>query len=192
MEQIRSFIAVELPGDLKLAISRIQGELKAGSRAPVRWVNPENIHLTLKFLGDVDITIIDDIKDALREAVRGVVTIRLGAGGLGVFPNSTRVQVVWVGLTGELDKLQKLQRRIDRELTPLGFPVERRAFSPHLTIARLRDRATAGDRQDTGRLMEKTEFVSSIDFVIKSVNLMKSQLTRDGPIYTVLGSVNLD
>ena len=192
MEQVRSFIAIELPGDLKIVIARLQGELKAGSRAPVKWVNPENTHLTLKFLGNIDRAVVDDIKNSLREAARGISVIQLGAEGLGVFPNNTRVQVVWVGLTGELDKLQKLQQRIDDELAPLGFSAEKRAFSPHLTIARLRDRATANDRQDMGMLIENTKFESSFDFLVKSVNLMKSQLTGEGPIYSLLGSVNLD
>ena len=191
MEQIRSFIAIELPGDLKLAISRLQEQLKSGSRAPVKWVNPENTHLTLKFLGNIDIAVVYNIKSALREAARGIPAIHLGAGDLGTFPSSNRVQVVWVGLTGELDKLQKLQQRIDKELSPLGFPAEKRAFSPHLTIARLRDRATVNDRQEIGRLVEETNFESSLDFYVNSINLMKSQLTREGPIYSMLGSVNL-
>ena len=191
MEQIRSFIAIELPDELKNAISRLQEQLKAGIRAPVRWVSPENTHLTLKFLGDIDAAVIDDIRNALKEAVLGISAIRLGAEGLGVFPNSTRVQVIWVGLTGEVDKLQKLQRSIDKELAKLGFPAEKRGFSPHLTIARLRDRATANDRQDTGRLVEYTEFQSNLEFSVKSVNLMKSQLTREGPVYSRLGSANL-
>ena len=191
MEQIRSFIAIELPGEVKLAISRLQEKLKSGSRAPVKWVNPENTHLTLKFLGNIDMAVVDDIKKVLREAARGVPVISLGVEGLGTFPNNTRVQVIWVGLTGELDKLQKLQQRIDKELSPLGFPAEKRVFSPHLTIARLRDRASVNDRQEIGRLVEKTIFESSLDFSAKSVNLMKSLLTREGPIYSVLDSVNL-
>lgn len=191
MEQIRSFIAIELPRNLKTAISRLQEQLKTGSTAPVRWVNPDNTHLTLKFLGDIDTAVVDDITKALGEAARGVPSILLGAEGLGAFPNNNRVQVVWVGLTGELDKLQKLQQRIDKELTPLGFPPEKRAFSPHLTIARIRDRATANDRQDMGRLVENTEFESGASFLVETVDLMKSQLTREGPIYSKLGSVNL-
>jgi len=191
MEQIRSFIAIELPGDLKFAISRFQERLRSGSRAPVKWVNPENIHLTLKFLGNIDTAAVDDIKKALREAVQGIPAISLGAENLGTFPNNTRVQVVWVGLTGELDRLQKLQQCIDKALSPLGFPAEKRAFSPHLTIARIRDRASASDRQEIGRLAEKTNFESNLDFSAKSVNLMKSQLTREGPIYSILASFNL-
>lgn len=191
MERIRSFIAVALPGDLKLAISRLQERLKAGSRAPVKWVSPENTHLTLKFLGDIDAAAVDDIKNALRAAVRGIPAIRLGAEGLGAFPDIKKVQVVWVGLTGEVDKLRRLQQGIDKELAPLGFPAEKRAFSPHLTIGRLRDRAAAGDRRDIGRLVEDTDFDSNLDFQVASVNLMKSRLTREGPVYSRLGSVEL-
>jgi 2'-5' RNA ligase len=191
MEQIRSFIAIELPGELKLAISRLQERLKSGSRAPVRWVRSENTHLTLKFLGDIDPAVVDDIRNALAEAVKGISAVRLGAEGLGVFPGSTRVQVIWVGLTGELDKLKKLQQRIDKELIPLGFPAERRPFSPHLTIARLRDRANANDRQDVGRLVENNNFESGLNFLVRTINLMKSQLTPEGPVYSKLGTANL-
>jgi 2'-5' RNA ligase len=191
MEQIRSFIAIELPGELKLAIARLQEQLKSGSRAPVRWVNPENTHLTLKFLGDISLAVVDDVKNALGDAVKGISAIHVGAEGLGVFPSGTRVQVVWVGLTGQLDKLKTLQQRIDKELTPLGFPAEKRPFSPHLTIARLRDRATPNDRQDIGRLVGNTDFESNLDFLVRTINLMKSQLTPEGPIYSKLGSVNL-
>jgi 2'-5' RNA ligase len=191
MEQIRSFIAIELPRELKVSISRLQEQLKSGSTAPVKWVSPENTHLTLKFLGNIDTAIVEDIKKALREAARGIPAIRLGVEGLGTFPGGNRVQVVWAGLTGELNKLQKLQQRIDKELLPLGFPAEKRAFSPHLTIARLRDRATVNDRHDIGRLVENTKFESGLDFSVKSVNLMKSQLTQEGPIYSVLAPVDL-
>ena len=191
MEQIRAFIAIELPQALKSEITHLQEQIKAKSRVPVRWVNPDNIHLTLKFLGDINVDIVDDIIRAIGEAARGSNPIHLGVKGLGVFPNPKRVQIIWVGLTGGLDKLTNLQQRIDNAVAGLGFPREKRPFSPHLTIARLRDRATPAERQSMGQLIGETGFTSQLDFNAGSVNLMKSQLTREGPIYSRLGLVVL-
>ncbi len=191
MEQIRAFIAIELPGAVKAEITRLQEQLKAKSRVPVRWVNPDNIHLTLKFLGDIDIDKVDDIIKAVGDAARGFLSFRLGVKGLGVFPNPNRIQVIWVGLSGSLDKLGDLQRRIDSALARLGFPPEKRDFSPHLTIARMRDRAAPAERQRLGRLIEATAFTSQFDIAVGAVHLMKSRLTREGPIYSRLGSVVL-
>lgn len=191
MEQIRSFIAIELPREAKQALTRLQDELKEGSRTPVRWVDPNSIHLTLKFLGDIDVNMTGEITAVMEEAVRGEPPLHLEVGGLGVFPNPRRVQVVWVGLTGELERLGQLQKRIEAGLTPLGFAAESRSFTPHLTLARVRDRATPYERQDLGRLIESAQFEAGSSLNVESINLMKSQLTREGPIYTRLSSVAL-
>ena len=163
MEQIRSFIAIELPDNVKLALGRLQGKIKNASRAPVRWVEPGIIHLTLKFLGDTDTAIIGDITKAMEEAARGAQPFNIEVGGLGVFPNLQRVQIVWVGLSGELEKLGQLQKRIETNLNPLGFKPEARSFTPHLTLGRVRDNAGPNERQDLGRV------VSGIDFKEKYV-----------------------
>jgi 2'-5' RNA ligase len=111
--------------------------------------------------------------------------------GLGVFPNPKRVQIIWVGLTGELDKLNRLQKRIEEELVPLGFPAEGRAFTPHLTLARVRDYAGPDARQKLGQLIEKTGFEAKSQISVNAVHLIKSQLTREGPIYTKISTIEL-
>ncbi len=191
MEQIRSFIAIELSGEVKQALTRLQGRLKSGSRTPVRWVDSNSIHLTLKFLGDIDLTMTGKITAVMEEAVRGMSPLHLEISGLGVFPNPRRVQVVWVGLTGEAKRLVQLQKLIEAGLTPLGFAAESRSFTPHLTLARVRDRATPYERQDLGRLIEGTRFEADCNLNVEFVHLMKSQLTREGPVYTRLSSVVL-
>ena len=191
MEQVRSFIAIELSGELRQALTRLQDKLKSGSRTPVKWIDPNNMHLTLKFLGDIDINMTGKITTAMEEAARGVRPFHLEISRLGVFPNQRRVQVVWVGLTGEVEKLAQLQKRIEAGLAPLGFAVEARPFSPHLTLARVRDQATSYERQDLGRLIEGTHFEAEGKLSVDSVHLVKSQLTREGPIYSRLGSVLL-
>ena len=191
MEEIRAFIAIELPEQIRQSIARLQEGLKTKSRAPVKWVEPGNIHLTLKFLSNINAAITGDVIRAMEGAARGISSVRLGVEGLGAFPNNQRAQVIWVGLTGDLEKLRELQRRIDTALAGLGFPGEKRPFSPHLTIARLRDRATPADRQGIRELIMATGFQSGLDFNAGSVHLMKSRLTREGPIYSRLGSVRL-
>jgi 2'-5' RNA ligase len=191
MEQIRSFIAIELPGELKQALARIQDKLKAASRTPVKWVDPGNVHLTLKFLGDIDTGITGSITLALEEAAQGMHPFGIEVSGLGVFPDTKRVQVIWIGLSGELEKLGSLQKRIEERLVPLGFPKEKRPFTPHLTIARVRDYARTDDRLKLGQLIASTNFMEHYKININAIQLMRSQLTREGPIYTKISTTTL-
>ena len=191
MEQVRCFIAIELPEGVKRGLREFQAQLQAGSQAPVKWVDPANIHLTLKFLGNVAADRMDEIAAAMTGAVQGTSSFPLEVKELGVFPNPRRVQIVWVGLSGEVATLARLQQRIESGLEKLGFHPEGRRFTPHLTLARLRDRATPDERQKLGQLIAETEIDPAPSFTVDSVNLMQSQLTREGPIYTRLSSVAL-
>jgi len=191
MEQIRSFIAIELPEELKLALTRLQDQLKSGSQAPVKWVDPYSIHLTLKFLGNIGADMVGKITMALEEAVRGITPFHLEIKGLGAFPSLKRVQVVWVGVTGEVNRFSQLQQRIESNLATLGFVPESRPFTPHLTLARLRDRATPEERQGLGQLIASTSLETVYRINIDSIHLMRSQLTREGPIYSRISSVKL-
>jgi 2'-5' RNA ligase len=191
MEEVRCFIAIELPDEIRRGLRELQAQLKAAGQAPVKWVEPENIHLTLKFLGNVAADRIDGIALAMTEAVRGTSPFSLEVRELGVFPNPRRVQIVWVGVSGETEKLSKLQQRIESGLAKLGFAPENRRFTPHLTLARLRDRATPQEREKLGQTIAETEFATAQDFTVDSVKLMKSQLTREGPIYSQLSSAAL-
>jgi 2'-5' RNA ligase len=192
MEEVRCFIAIELPDGVKRGLRELQAQLKAESSAPVKWVEPENIHLTLKFLGNVAAGRIDGIAQAMKEAVRGTPPFSLEVKELGVFPNPRRVQIVWVGVSGETEKLATLQKRIESGLAKLGFAPENRRFTPHLTLARLRDRATPQEREKLGQLIAETEFAAAQSFSVDSVKLIKSQLTREGPIYSQLSSAELE
>jgi 2'-5' RNA ligase len=191
MEQIRSFIAIELPDELKQVITRLQEQLQSGSQAPVKWVDPYSIHLTLKFLGNISTDSVDKITVALEEAVRGMLPFHLEVKGLGAFPSLKQARVVWVGVTGEIDRLKQLQQRIESGLTPLGFVPESRPFTPHLTLARLRDRATPDERQSLGQLIASTSLATAYTIDVDTVHLMRSQLTREGAIYSRISSVRL-
>jgi len=191
MEKIRSFIAVELPRELKLALSQLQEKFKSASSMPVKWVDPGNIHLTLKFLGDISPEITGRITSALEDAARGTKPFDIEVSGLGVFPNIKRVQIIWVGLAGELAKLGQFQKHIEEMLAPLGFPPEAGPFTPHLTLARVRDYARPDDRLALGELIAGMKFEQKYIINVNAVFLMKSQLTREGPIYSKISVIAL-
>jgi 2'-5' RNA ligase len=192
MEKIRAFIAIELPRELKEALAGLQGRLKSGGPAPVKWVDPGSMHLTLKFLGNIDSGITGRISGAMQGAVQGISPFHVQVKDLGVFPDPRRVRVIWVGLTGDIEKLSRLQQNIESALKPLGFTPENRPFAPHLTLARVRDGAAPAERQKLGQLVVATGFDNGYRLDVNSVDLMKSQLTREGPIYTRLASVVLE
>ena len=191
MEQVRSFIAIGLPDELKQELAGLEARLQSGGQSGVKWVDPYAIHLTLKFLGSVAVDRIDEITKAMEEATRGIAPFQLKLRELGVFPNLRRVQVAWVGLNGEVDKLGQLQQRIESSLVPLGFAPESRKFTPHLTLARLRNQASLNERQAFGQLIASTKFEAIHSIQVDAVNLMKSQLTREGAIYSRISSVGL-
>ena len=192
MEQIRSFIAIELPDKLKLELTRLQATLRQGSEKWVKWVDPQGIHLTLKFLGNIGVDKISRITKALEAATQGIPPFHLEVSNLGAFPNLRQVQVVWVGVGGEIDRLRELQQRLDSHLVPLGFSAEKREFTAHLTLARLRNHAPPEERQRLGQRIAATRFENAHTVEVKSINLMKSQLTREGAIYSKISSVGLN
>ncbi len=192
MEQIRSFIAIELPPGLKLEIGQLQAKLKSGLPSSMKWVNPESIHLTLKFLGNITDNQITEITGAIADAARSVSPFRLEVKGLGVFPNLNRVQVIWTGLKGDTTRLEQLQRRLEANLDGLGFTPEARPFTSHLTLARVRQQTTPEERQRLGQLMAETVFEAAHPIDVAAISLMKSQLTRAGAIYSRLGLIKLN
>jgi 2'-5' RNA ligase len=191
MEQIRSFIAIELPKELKQELAQLETQLKFDNQPWVKWVRPDSIHLTLKFLGNIAVDTTVAITGAIEVSVRGIKPFHLKVKELGVFPNLKRVQVAWLGISGEVDKLTQLQKRLESNLTPLGFAPESRSFTPHLTLARLSERASPDERQSFGHLIASTRFKNG-DIKVKDISLMKSQLTRAGAIYTRISLVSLE
>jgi len=191
MEQIRSFIAIELPKELKQRLAQLETQLKVDRQPWVKWVKPDSIHLTLKFLGNIAVDTTAAITRAIEASVRGIKPFHLKVKELGVFPNLKRVQVAWVGISGDTDKLTRLQKHLESNLSPLGFAAESRSFTPHLTLARLNERASPDERQAFGQLIASTRFENG-DIKVDAISLMKSQLTRAGAIYTRISLVSLE
>jgi len=191
METIRAFIAIELPAELRQELARLQAELKADNRLRIKWVNPDGIHLTLKFLGNIPVSDTDRITQAMTDAARQITPFYLKTETLGAFPNLKRAQVVWVGLGGETDKLKQLQQLIETNLTQLGFAAEQRQFKPHLTLARLGREVSPAERQHLGEFIASTRFEMGERMKVDSINLIRSQLTREGAVYSRISSAEL-
>ena len=191
MEQVRSFIAIELPDELKLGLAQLEAKLKMSNQPWVKWVDPYSIHLTLKFLGSIGVDRTGEVTKAMEAAVQGVPPFRLEVKDLGAFPSLRRVQVAWVGVSGEVDKLSQLQRLLESNLARLGFAPESRPFTPHLTLARLRNQASLDERQSFGELIATTKFEAAYTVKVDAISLMKSQLTGEGAIYSRISSVEL-
>lgn len=198
-ESARLFVALELPAFVKKSLEKLQADIRSDSRVsadgsgfPARWSAPENIHLTLAFLGDVpvagDHTVPGEIDEALFIAVEGFSPVTLRAAGLSVFPGVRRARVLWTGVRGETDRLAKLQARVANHLEAVGFPKEKRRFTPHLTLARFK--GDAGPEIVLSALERHGGF-SSEPFVADALRLFQSRLTPKGPVYTVLRSYPL-
>lgn len=191
MESVRAFVAIELPSSVKSALSQLQDNLKRSEHASVKWVDTGSIHLTLKFLGNIATETIPELTKVISEAASGITPFHLELGELGVFPNLRAPRVVWVGLRDETATLSVLQENIESALIPLGFPPENRAFSPHLTLGRVRERASPGERRSLGQAVASSKVASMEPFPVDSLSLMRSTLTREGAVYSRLYSVAL-
>jgi 2'-5' RNA ligase len=187
-ETIRSFIAVELPDEVLSALSRVQGHLKSyGFRT--KWVRPANIHITLKFLGDIDTGTIDAISSAMASAAEGCAPMSLAAKGIGVFPNIKRPRVLWAGLTGEANRLMDLQRKLDDRLSDIGFAKERRSFKGHLTLGRFKARVNSAEML---RALTEFEDFETPSFMARELILFKSELRPSGAVYAKLEGISLE
>ena len=186
METIRSFIAIELPDDVKETIALIIKRLRPAQHRYVKWVAPEGTHMTIKFLGNIYSSQIPQITGIMKTAASKVPPLELRLGGLGMFPNEQRPRVLWVALEGNTEPLATMQHDIEKALAPLGFAPENRAFTPHLTLGRVRDNASADDRREIGGVVKDKKIDYDASFTLRELSLMKSTLTPTGAIYNRL------
>jgi len=174
---MRAFIAIELDDRVRAALACVQDQAPASGRG-VRWVNPDSLHLTLKFLGAVEDARVERVVSAMRAAVTGATTFELTARGLGCFPNLRSPRVLWAGLVDQ-PPLLALAERIERESRAIGFPAEDRPFRSHITLARIAGRITV-DR--TQLAPDRPVFGT---WRVSRVVLMESQLSPGGSRYSV-------
>jgi len=154
MDQIRAFVAIDLPENVRRELGRIQDSLRGkGAAERVRWVKPEGIHLTLKFLGNVPSSTITGIVHAVTEASEGVKPFTISISGLDCFPSSSRPNVIWVGVEGDIAPLTRLQSAVEDRLSVLGYPEEKRSYTPHLTLGRVARDVGASERRRLGEII---------------------------------------
>jgi 2'-5' RNA ligase len=172
---VRAFVAVFPPLEVRQEALAVARRLPLGDR--VRWIRPENVHLTLKFLGDVREEALDSICAALGEACAGYAPFDVGLMGLGAFPSARRARILWAGTSMGSDRLRSVAADVDAALVPLGFESEKRPYTPHMTLGRVRGRPASLDLPSDAE---------GPGFRVEHVELMKSTLTQEGPIYKSL------
>lgn len=177
---MRAFIALVLPENIISSIKNIQEDLKK-YRLPVRWVKSENIHLTLKFFGNISEPGIESVGNAMKECSGCCPPVTLSAKGIGVFPSISRPRVIWVGLSGQVSVLLSFQAELEKKLEKSGFKKEERPFKGHLTIGRFKDRVK--DEKLVEAIRKHKDFNTG-DFEAGEIILFKSDLLPQGPVYT--------
>ncbi|MCX5997035.1 MAG: RNA 2',3'-cyclic phosphodiesterase [Chloroflexi bacterium] len=190
-EVIRSFIAIELPGVLVKQLKDFQAGLRSPRMHAAKWVDPGSMHLTLKFLGNVDMKNLAAVEDETGIAVRSSQRFHLLTGQTGFFPDPGRPRVFWLGLEGDIEALVALHKAIDDSLSKLGYASENRPFTAHLTLARLREESGVNDRMDFARSVQGQAFKPPCNIEVNSIALMRSQLTPRGAVYTRLAEFAL-
>jgi RNA 2',3'-cyclic 3'-phosphodiesterase len=190
MNLLRAFIAIEIPLGIREAICKAITPLQKGLGSLVRWVPMENMHLTLKFLGDVSPANVEMLSQMLHAEADLFHCFDLHLSGLSSFPNLKRPRVIYIGIQAPA-MLEALQRGIESASRRLGYESEERGFSPHLTIGRVKQSVTATDQQAIRRALEDT----GIDLLgtarVDSVQLYRSDLKPSGSVYTRLYSAQL-
>jgi len=188
---MRAFIAVEIPAPIQHAIQQATAALRGEVGPLVRWAPPDNIHLTLKFLGDISAPSVEALTQILRAEADAHPALDIRIGGLGSFPSLRRVRVIYIGIQAPAG-LEALHRGIESACARLGYESDNaRGFSPHLTIGRVRQDVSASDRQIIHRALEKTTIDSLGVARVDSVQVYKSELNPSGAVYTRLFSAPL-
>jgi len=185
MEHVRSFVAIEIPDNIRGELSSLQNRWQQ-SQAGIRWTKPQNIHLTLKFLGDIPVAKIDVIGGALQAMCAKTDTFHNKITRLGVFPTPKKARVLWAGVDTFGERLPQFAKKIDEALINLGFSKESRRFVPHLTLGRARS-ILSGDFVHS---FLATPFESN-EFEAREIVLMRSQLRPTGAVYTVIKRIAL-
>ncbi|MFH1245638.1 MAG: RNA 2',3'-cyclic phosphodiesterase [Candidatus Omnitrophota bacterium] len=181
MEEIRSFIALELTPEIQEELARVQTRLKT-TGADVKWVNPEGIHLTLKFLGEISPALLEEVKQILNALAPRHQCFELKITRLGAFPNEEHPRVIWVGTEPEKNRLTQIVQELAEGLINLGFFKEKRPFAPHLTLGRVR---SPHNREQLKQALQTTSVEQKV-MRVTAITLFKSTLTPQGAIYQSL------
>lgn len=187
MTEVRTFIAITMTNEIKESLSNIQTELKK-AEADVKWIEPQWLHITLKFIGNVLIGQLESICQIVLESTSDSAQFQLSLSSLSAFPNLSSPKIIWVGVDKGREECIQLSKRIDNNLNKLGFPVESKGFLPHLTLGRVKSPC---GRNELSKLMAELQTKSFGQMSVSAVEVMGSQLTPKGAIYTTLRELEL-
>jgi RNA 2',3'-cyclic 3'-phosphodiesterase len=186
---LRSFIAIEIPAAVQTEIAHSTASFKKALPGTlVRWVAPQNVHLTLKFLGDVPSTILEQLAEAVKVEAASHSIFSISVGGLGAFPTQRRARVIWIGLDAP-PALEALQHAVETVVAQLGFAPEGRPFSPHLTVGRVGPNVNGSDLQRIRTQLETAQVGALGTLRVEAVHIFKSDLQPGGAVYTRLFSL---
>jgi 2'-5' RNA ligase len=189
-DNVRVFVACEVPGEVQRTIGDIIARLNETSGDAVRWVRPDSVHVTLKFLGEVPQKKLPAIKMALQEAVVRHSPFHLELSNIGTFGGREGLRLMWVGIAGDVLRLEAMVRDVNLALAVVGFEPERRPFRPHLTLGRVRDTVPTRRRAEIEVDVGKVE-VPEVEWRTSQLTLMKSRLTPRGAEYDVISTFPL-
>ena len=190
-DDIRAFLAIQLPDDVTAALGNLSNQVARARIGGLKPVRPENMHLTLKFFGNVNAREVDSIIDVVTIATKSIRMFTLRLGNVGAYPNNRSPRVLWVGLDGDVASLQDAHRRIENALEQIAIKSDSREFRPHLTIARIRDRASYIERRKAAEALFSAEFRSGLPILVDKVTVMRSVLLPEGPQYSSLAELSL-
>lgn len=186
MIEIRAFIAFDFSEEVYTSLDKVIYDFKNRlSGLPVRWVPVHNIHLTIKFLGNISPFEVDKLKKALPDVSHKIPCIEISLLGSGTFPSYKRPRVIWIGLTSP-PELEEFQRLLEDRIASEGFPREKRKFSPHLTVGRVAKKADKKEITEIGRLLENINIGHIGTDCLRQVHIFRSELKRDGAVYSKL------
>lgn len=192
MADVRTFVAATLDPEVLHALEELQGRLRRlDERRACRWVSAESIHLTFHFLGDVPAERLPEVFAAVARGCAGYPPLDIAIAGVGCFPNVRQPRIVWAGVREESGGLARLQGAIGQELERIGYSPERRPFTPHLTIGRIRRDAAPADTAALGRAVSAQPQEPLAAMRVTRVYVIKSDLRPSGPIYTTMATTEL-
>lgn len=187
---MRSFIAIELPQETRQYLSRLQEELKM-SDGDVKWVQPQNIHLTLKFLGEIDTKESEKVEKVIEEIAKDKLVFYARLCCLGAFPKINYPRVIWIGIDKGDVEIKQIAEALEEKTVTLGIPAQEKPFSSHITLGRVRSNLNRNNLIQKLQNLTQPSEQKPAEFLVKKITLFKSTLTPQGPVYEVLKEASL-
>ncbi len=191
-ERWRTFVAIPLPAEIQVALAGLQRRLARHHAETIRWVEPESIHVTLRFLGGIDPELAPEITREIEEAAMSTGRFQLRMAGTGTFPARGRPKVVWAGIEGEVKRLERLRSRVEGALSRVGFEPEARPFLPHVTLGRIKQEVGPPRDWRAGQAFQKLKLDGpELEYAVDRVTLFRSHMDHEGVTYEALSEARL-